>query len=205
MKLLLLFTTLHALVALVICNDITNAVFSKEVNRMPAAFGDFNSDELTDMFVLSEDGKSVQIMFAFPEEPLFRLKPGFDCSFFGETITSVVPGDFDGDVFMDILITTLSKTDTSAFTNVYILWGEGDKKLNCSNDSKPKLKMIGQPLAIDYDQNFIIDLFGTDINGVRTFWIFNTNRTEPEVIPMIKPDSPGKKLFYIFQNLNIYF
>lgn len=193
MKILLLLTTLHALVALGLCSDITTAAFGKNVNSMPAAFGDFNSDELTDMFVLSEGAKSVQIMFASVEEPLFQ-PGGFSCSFSDETITSVVPGDFDGDVYMDVLVTTLDKG--LKYTNVYILWGEGDQKLNCTVDNKIKLQMIGQPLAIDYNQDMIIDLFGTDINSTRTFWIFDKSRSTPKAIPMKKPDSPGKNIFY---------
>lgn len=33
-------------------SDITNLVFGKPTDEMPAAFGDFNSDELTDVFVV---------------------------------------------------------------------------------------------------------------------------------------------------------
>lgn len=33
-------------------SDITNLVFGKSTDGMPAAFGDFNSDELTDVFVV---------------------------------------------------------------------------------------------------------------------------------------------------------
>lgn len=35
----------------------------------------------------------------------------------------------------------------------------------------------------------IVDLFGEDENGVRTFWEFNSNRTAPTAIPMIKENS----------------
>lgn len=189
MKLLLLLITLLALVAASSCSDITNAAFGKDIHRLPAAFGDFNSDELTDMFVLSQDDKSVHIMFASVEEPLFQLKPEFSCTF-PSIITSVVPGDFDGDVFMDILVTTYDKVINR--TNGYILWGKGDQGINCTNPDKPVLQMIGQPLAIDYNHDMIIDLFGTNTNNSRTFWIFDKTRGEPTAIPMTKPDGTSK-------------
>lgn len=180
----ILFVLLGALVASSSSSDITSLVFGNVLDGMPAAFGDFNSDELTDLFVLSKDGKTVQIMLASEEEPLLQPKKDLSCSFV-HTVSSVVPGDFDGDVFMDILVTTV---EAGGITNVYILWG-GNDKLNCTDESDPFLKMMGQPLAMDYNHDWIIDLFGTNVNGSRTFWIFNSERTKPTAIPMVKPKS----------------
>lgn len=83
------------------CSDITNIVFGSVRDGMPAAFGDFNSDELTDVFVLRNNRKTVEVLLAAEEEPL--LRPNSLLCNFTESVTSVVPGDFDGDAFMDIL------------------------------------------------------------------------------------------------------
>lgn len=167
------------------CSDISSAVFGNVLDGMPAAFGDFNSDELTDVFVIREKGKLVQIMLAADQEPLLRLSKNLSC-YFHEEITNVVPGDFDGDVFMDVLVTTLNKYDK--LTSVYILWGSnGD--LSCHNVSHPILEMRGQPLSIDYNHDMIIDLFGIDKDNKRMFWIFNQNRTNPTAIEMRIADS----------------
>lgn len=165
--------------------DITSAVFGSLRDGMPAAFGDFNSDELTDVFVLRNNRKTVEVLLAAEEEPLLRPK-GLLCNF-KETITSVVPGDFDGDAFMDILVTTSFNHDE--FTNVYIIWG-GLDHVNCSDEQRPPvIQLHGQPLAIDYDQNMIIDLFGLDEFGNRTFWQFNSTRDAPPTKhPMSVPD-----------------
>ncbi|KAL7293645.1 hypothetical protein TKK_0012726 [Trichogramma kaykai] len=173
----------NALIALSGCSDITTAVFGKELDRMPAAFGDFNSDELTDVFVLTKDAKTVQIMLAYMEEPLLRPSEKYSCTFNKSKITSVVPGDFDGDVFMDIMITTVNKANDTTFINVYILWG-GKDELQCADESKPLLIMAHEPLAMDYNQDMIVDLFGTDQNNERMFWVFNVNKTAPTPIPM---------------------
>lgn len=170
-----LIQTLVCLVALggtATCSDITSAVFGNVLDGMPAAFGDFNSDELTDVFMLCKDGRTVEIFLAAEQEPLLQPAPYLNCSF-ADRVTSVVPGDFDGDVFMDILVTTF---DTERkLTYAHVLWG-GNGHLNCSNELRP-LEMLGQPLALDYDRNMIIDLFGVDKHSKRVFWIFHENRT----------------------------
>lgn len=87
--------------------------------------------------------------------------------------------DFDGDAFMDVLITT--KTKNPLELGVYINWGMSDA-LNCTDESKePLIRMNGEPVALDYNQDMIIDLFGMDLNGNRTFWVFNSDRKPPNI------------------------
>lgn len=101
-------------------------------------------------------------------EPL--LRPGPSCFFDRYLITSVVPGDFDGDALMDVLITMVEESSSwygGDTTNhhklkVFINWG-GSDYLNCSNvHEKPVLETIGEPMALDYNRDMIIDLFGLD-------------------------------------------
>ncbi|XP_011309533.1 T-cell immunomodulatory protein [Fopius arisanus] len=161
-------------------SDITAAVFGNVLDGMPAAFGDFDSDELTDVFILRNNATTLEILLASDQEPLLR-PTNLNCPF-KNLVTSVVPGDYDGDVFMDILVTTYSREDS--LTHVHIIWG-GLGPLQCPTESLPILKMQGQPLTMDYNQDMIIDLFGANELNNRTFWIFNHNRTKPEAIPMI--------------------
>ncbi|CAG9864989.1 unnamed protein product [Phyllotreta striolata] len=172
------------------CSDITKLALAGVTEDLPAAFGDFNSDELTDVFVLNDDGYSVEILLANEEEPLLRKSPNLKCSYrkHEHTITSVVPGDFDGDALMDVLVTAVYKPTgernysiDSRITYVYVNWG-GARYLNCTYE--PLVKMLGEPLAIDYDQNMIIDLFGENTHERRAFWVFNKNRTKPTEIEM---------------------
>lgn len=170
-------------------SNITNLVFGELTDGMPAAFGDFNSDELTDVFVLRDKDHTVEILLAHEEEPILRAaQPRLACTFKDRIITSVVPGDFDGDAFMDVLVTTIykgsePKETLKKHTWVYILWGRADH-LNCSMHDDAVVKMLGQPLAIDYNQDMIVDLFGLDIDGTRMFWVFNNTRNPPEKIKM---------------------
>ena len=44
--------------------DITGPVFGDKVDFLPAAFGDFNSDKLTDLIVFDNHKKSVAVLLA---------------------------------------------------------------------------------------------------------------------------------------------
>ncbi|KAL1457072.1 hypothetical protein WDU94_001745, partial [Cyamophila willieti] len=63
-------------------NNMTDQVFGDVTDGLPAAFGDFNSDELTDMFVLRDNGHTLQILLgtdgsSFANKiPLLRPAPG---------------------------------------------------------------------------------------------------------------------------------
>lgn len=183
------------------CSDITHLAFGGFTDGMPAAFGDFNSDELTDVFVLLDGGKTIEILLAHEEEPLLRpAKPvRLRCTFSSSLITSVVPGDFDGDALMDVMVTTIHKRTEAdneherSLTFVYIIWG-GANFMNCSDEEKPLIKMIGQPLAIDYNQDMVIDLFGQDEEKNRMFWVFHKYRGEPEKIKMEDNRNPMTEL-----------
>nr|XP_022907771.1 T-cell immunomodulatory protein [Onthophagus taurus] len=169
-----------------LCSDITNNVFGPLTDGLPAAFGDFNSDELTDIFVLRDESRTLEIFLAAEEEPLLRTSRSnpLKCSFEDKIITSVVPGDFDGDALMDVLVTTVPKNQRrQKIMEVYIMWG-GTNHLNCTNSEKPLLSTLGQPLAIDYDGNMIIDLFGLNEKGQRMFWVFLQNERKFKPIAM---------------------
>lgn len=186
-------TIVPALLLLVSCgpqhldarsSDITGNVFgdAKTTGGIVAAFGDFNSDELTDVFILKHEKRTLEILLGADVDPL--LRPGPRCEFANLRITSVVPGDFDGDAYMDLLITTTTSDDRLA---VYVNWGASDS-LNCTSETaEPLLYTKGEPLALDYNMDMIIDLFGMDVNGTRTFWVFGSDRKPPQAHAMHLP------------------
>lgn len=102
------------------------------------------------------------------------------CHYPKHHITSVVPGDFDGDAFMDVMFTVRMEDRK---VGVFINWG-GSDNLNCSaNDTEP-IVMLGEPLALDYNDDMIIDLFGMNTEGIRTFWLFGKERNPPKNISL---------------------
>lgn len=46
---------------------------------IPAAFGDFDSDKLTDVFVIDSDGKSFSMLRGYSHEPLLRPEKKWHC------------------------------------------------------------------------------------------------------------------------------
>ena len=69
--------------------NITDSVFGSEENSfLPAAFGDFNSDKLTDIIVLKKDRKSVAVLLASEQNvvsmsldsrPMFQEQSTMEC------------------------------------------------------------------------------------------------------------------------------
>lgn len=157
-------------------SDMTESSFGKYQEGIIAAFGDFNSDELTDAFVI-KNYSSVEVYLAYDKEPFMRPSD-YACNFSNIVITSIVPGDYDGDAYMDILLTTQSVNDTSNLHTVRILWG-GESTLNCSDALFIKAISVGQPLVMDYNRDMILDLFGINAQKQRVFWIFGKARTTP--------------------------
>lgn len=106
-----LFLIIFFVIKIVASNDeIQTNIFKNNFQGLPAAFGDFNSDKLIDIFLIDKRRKKFDILFAIIEEPLF-LKSNLTCST-DEVMTSIVPGDYNGDGLMDILVTTTSNKKT---------------------------------------------------------------------------------------------
>ncbi|XP_005091341.1 T-cell immunomodulatory protein [Aplysia californica] len=159
-------------------SDVTVDVFGRErVYGIVSAFGDLDADKATDVFVLSEDGKSVFILEADIDIDLRKDFTEFKKRTFIEgkpedaVITSVVPGDFNSDSQMDVLVTRKPKQDSTEVT-VEIYPGNGaaaEKPLTLTETFRD------QPVVIDWNGDMIPDLFGETADGRRAVWIFVKN------------------------------
>lgn len=172
-----------SLLIFVFSTDISQIVFGNLDDAIPSAYGDFNSDELTDVFVLRDDFKTLEILLADQSDVGLLHTSNLRCHYSSLKITSVVPGDFDGDAFMDVMFTV--KLDDRK-VGVYINYG-GSDHLNCtSNDTEPIITMRGEPMALDFNDDMIIDLFGIDELGERHFWVFGKERKEPSKVRRLR-------------------
>lgn len=92
----------------------------------------------------------------------------------------MVPGDFDGDALMDVMVTVKPTGSRLEVYNVFVHWG-GPEGLNCTKETEvPLLQTFGEPLALDFNRDMIIDLYGLSAEKQRTFWIFQKSRVPPE-------------------------
>ncbi|CAN8001481.1 unnamed protein product, partial [Ixodes hexagonus] len=155
--------------------DITDSVFGSANTGVLAAFGDFNSDKLTDLFLISSDMHNLEIRVATGTKPSFA-KSDVKCPVSG-IITSVMPGDFDGDSIMDVLVT--AKVDPSSKELlIQVFWGRLHLGIDCANGTN--LTATHQPLLFDYDGDRIVDLLSGkpgDVAGTtRAVWTFGPSR-----------------------------
>uniref|UniRef100_A0A8C7NLU1 Integrin alpha FG-GAP repeat containing 1 n=1 Tax=Oncorhynchus mykiss TaxID=8022 RepID=A0A8C7NLU1_ONCMY len=123
--------------------DVTTDLFGSENHGTVAAFGDFNSDKQTDIFIIREQSELV-IFLADLKAPYFKPKLAL-CKHLSSLsnciITSVVPGDYDGDSQMDVLLTVQLKTKATSDTMVVVFWGNNQTlgKLFFNGDMIPDI------------------------------------------------------------------
>ncbi|XP_028433109.1 T-cell immunomodulatory protein isoform X2 [Perca flavescens] len=87
-------------------------------------------------------------------------------------ITSVVPGDYDGDSQMDVLLT--AQIQKSKSTTVLIFWGN-NQTLDMSGWLRLNKTFTDQPLVMDFNGDMIPDIFGV-VNPPFTEVCYLTNR-----------------------------
>ncbi|XP_068435045.1 T-cell immunomodulatory protein [Clinocottus analis] len=138
--------------------DVTTELFGAENYGTVAAFGDFYADKQTDMFIIRGQSELV-IFLADSKTPYFKPKVNLTKDNFpGETVlTSVVPGDYDGDSQMDVLLT--AQLRKSAMTTVFIFWGN-NQTLDMSGYLMLNKTFTDQPLIMDFNGDMIPDIFG---------------------------------------------
>ncbi|KAM9122398.1 T-cell immunomodulatory protein [Pangshura tecta] len=136
--------------------NVTAQLFGAEAFGTLAAFGDFNSDKQTDLFVL-RGGNELLIFLADQKEPYF--KPKVKLSINQGVITSVVPGDYDGDSQMDVLLTTQPQNHVTDELSVIIFWGR-NQTLDSNRKTVLNKTFYDEPLIMDFNGDLIPDVFG---------------------------------------------
>ncbi|XP_037339635.2 T-cell immunomodulatory protein [Pungitius pungitius] len=152
---LLFFWGQHTVLAL---QDVTADLFGAENYGTVAAFGDFYADKQTDIFIIRGQSE-LMIFLADSKMPYFKPKVNITKDIFPRdtVITSVVPGDYDGDSQMDVLLTTTIQN--SKMTNVFIFWGN-NQTLDLSGKLMLNKNFTDQPLVMDFNGDMIPDIFG---------------------------------------------
>ncbi|XP_062311265.1 T-cell immunomodulatory protein-like, partial [Osmerus eperlanus] len=140
--------------------DVTTDLFGSENYGTVAAFGDFNSDKQTDIFIIREQSELV-IFLADLKVPYFKPKVHVKKEDLPKDviITSVVPGDYDGDSQMDLLLTAHLTSKTSVETRVFIFWGN-NQTLDTHMRVELNTTFVDQPLVMDFNGDMIPDIFG---------------------------------------------
>ncbi|KAI4889118.1 hypothetical protein NFI96_014260 [Prochilodus magdalenae] len=141
--------------------DVTSDLFGSQNEGTVAAFGDFNSDKQTDIFIIREQSELL-IFLADLKAPYFKPKVHLSKDVLPSDISiisSVVPGDYDGDSQMDVLLTGHPKNSDIQHTHVFIFWGN-NQTLDQSGMTDVNKTFKDQPLVMDFNGDMIPDIFG---------------------------------------------
>ncbi|XP_070617727.1 T-cell immunomodulatory protein [Erythrolamprus reginae] len=152
---------------------VTSQLFGAEAFGTLAAFGDFNSDKQTDLFVLRKESE-LNIFLADQNEPYF--KPKVKLLLRDVLITSVVPGDYNGDSQMDVLLTTRPREQRNADLSVWIFWGN-NQTLDINRKFVANKTFYDEPLIMDFNGDLIPDIFGVTSESKRPEILIGRNLT----------------------------
>ncbi|KAL6029909.1 hypothetical protein STEG23_030840, partial [Scotinomys teguina] len=139
-------------------HNVTAELFGAEAWGTLAAFGDLNSDKQTDLFVLRERNDLI-VFLADQSAPYFKPKVKVSLKSHSTLVTSVVPGDYDGDSQMDVLLTYIPQNHTNNELGAVIFWGQ-NQTLNSKNMTILSRTFQDQPLIMDFNGDLIPDVFG---------------------------------------------
>ncbi|XP_072320766.1 T-cell immunomodulatory protein [Eucyclogobius newberryi] len=154
--------------------DVTTDLFGPENHGTVAAFGDLNSDKQTDIFIIRE-GAEVVIFLADTKMPYFKPNVTITKEHLPSgVITSVVPGDYDGDSQMDALLTI---KNSAGSTNVVIFWGK-NTTLDLGDSLQLTKPFTDQPLVMDFNGDMIPDIFGVTTSSSMSEVCYLTKKTQ---------------------------
>jgi hypothetical protein len=88
-------------------------------------------------------GKQIEIWLAQEKEPLFKQLMVFKVELSASTVVGIIPGDYNSDSVMDLLVTYRPGDDTSKLRMSLFL---GNKKSQFSND-------LEKEIAVEMDIN----------------------------------------------------
>lgn len=160
---------------------------SSHISGLIAAFSDFDSDRFTDVFIISNHGKTFKLVRSFEDEPQLREWDSIQCSFMNETITGIIPADFNGDALMDVMIITQSLHQSHhhllhhhhqprVLQKLWIFRGnkttlDCDRTVPIDSQHKPLVENIfGHPLLLDYNGDMVTDFLVETENCSRELW-----------------------------------
>jgi len=170
------------------------------VSGSVVAFGDFNSDKFTDVFVLDSTLQKLSVYLWQTNSTAFEHLETADIDVSKDSlyIVNIIPNDFNYDGKLDVLImASKEKTDKPNKELIMRLY-LGNQKSFDKYIEVPSSTNI-QPTLLDYYGNMHPNLIGYPFNVTESnqsklhIWKFNDNGVEIEPVT-IKDDEKGKEI-----------
>ncbi|KAL7335883.1 hypothetical protein PS15p_201296 [Mucor circinelloides] len=155
------------------------AIGLDNIDGTVAAFGDFNGDKFTDLFILSSDQTSVSIYlwnhegFTFKGLPKSKtIQPGF-------IITNVVPGDYNYDGKLDVLLMGEQNPDKNPTNEIkmQIYLGNGNDTFESETIKLPSAH-DALPIVLDVNGDMKTDILGYSLETKQLSLWMNEALTE---------------------------
>ncbi|KAJ2315332.1 hypothetical protein IWW54_000359 [Coemansia sp. RSA 2705] len=134
----------------------------------PAAFGDFYGTQQTDLFIISSDQSTVELWEWQRSAKNFAHKESADIRVDGLLISNVIPGDFDMDGHLDLLVQGTAKSSGQVSMLVY----RGDGEIGFQAAGELPAAADALPFAFDYSGTGRIDFLGAS-------WDQHSNTSAP--------------------------
>ncbi|KAJ3182769.1 hypothetical protein HDU87_008108 [Geranomyces variabilis] len=157
-----------------------------QVDGIVAAFGDFNGDKFTDIFVL-DSAQITLTAYAWDHGSFrFRALPNTAIAFdptnpLAVAISNVVPGDFNYDGKLDVLL--MGQNDGKGDIGMRIFYGNGVDSLNATSFLELESATGMQPFIVDYTGGMKPELLGCPVGQDRklSLWQPTVGGTASEV------------------------
>ncbi|KAI8907014.1 hypothetical protein DFJ77DRAFT_514148 [Powellomyces hirtus] len=158
-----------------------------DVDGIVAAFGDFNGDKFTDIFVLNTAQTSVSVhawnhgSFRFQKLPETEI--AFDPTSSSPVfISNIVPGDYNYDGKLDLLLMG-QKSGPKGEISMRIFYGNGRDSLNGTHFHELEAATSVQPFVVDYSGTMKPELLGypTGEDGTLSLWSPTSSAQASEV------------------------
>jgi integrin alpha FG-GAP repeat containing protein 1 len=166
--------------------SVSYSLFSSDTEGFLAALGDFNNDKYVDIVVVNNvaDARaSLSVLYFVGGNHQPSVTRGSHNLVLegNPAILAVIPGDFNGDSTLDILVLYADSADSTS-VNFGVFWHDASSSTSFREFAPvTNLTFTGQPLVIDYNGDQIPDLLG-DVSGttrIVTTFGSNTFRDEP--------------------------
>ncbi|RKP26277.1 hypothetical protein SYNPS1DRAFT_28023 [Syncephalis pseudoplumigaleata] len=151
----------------------------------PVAFGDFNSDKFTDIFVLSGDQRTLTVYLWQPDAKQFKAStamisiPSSEDGAF--VIENVIPGDFNYDGALDVLLMgrkgPIERDDPKGDLLMRVYLGNGRDRLDPGYITVPA-STAAQPIPFDFAGDMRIHLLGYPANKPDTLSVWKNRPIE---------------------------
>ncbi|KAI9311839.1 hypothetical protein BX666DRAFT_1992962 [Dichotomocladium elegans] len=149
-----------------------------EIDGTIAAFGDFNGDKFTDLFVLSADHHSISV-YTWNHQNFTFISPSTtrQITVNDFLITGIVPGDFTYDGKLDVLVLgQVNPKDKDGEIEMRVYSGNGNDTFDPDYITLPSAK-IAHPTVMDLTGDMKMDLLGYAYEGSSglSMWINTAN------------------------------